>query len=168
MSDEVDDMHSSNDCETGFRDARAPLLGRSWHRLAPDIEIAARSKLPVLVSGRPEAALTIARAIANAAHLDPVGDVHILDAVSGDDLLMTPTARSIEHGRGAVLVLREVHRFSPPQQADVVELLALGREHPAARLRIVATSSVSLIDHVVDGTFDERLFYALNAVHIMV
>ena len=161
-------MHSGNDYETGFHHSKTPFPERSWHTLAPDIEIAAKSGLPVLVSGRPAAALTIARAIAAAASLDPVRDVRILDAVSAEDLLMTLTAQTADPGKGAILVLREVHRFSPSQQADVAEMLALGREHPSVKLRIVATSSVSLLDHVVDGTFDERLFYALNAVHIMV
>jgi hypothetical protein len=143
-------------------------LRRSWHRLAPDIEIAARGNLPVLITGRADSAMTITRAIAGAAELDPVADVMIVDSVGTDDKLMAVSAKRLDPEKGAVLMLREVHRFSASQQADVLEMLEFERQMPVPRLRIVATSTVSLLDRVVAGSFSERLFYALNAVHIIV
>jgi transcriptional regulator with GAF, ATPase, and Fis domain len=161
-------MHCANDSGTGFMGSNSMPLSRSWHRLAPDIEIAARGNLPVLITGRADTAMMIARAIANAAELDPVADVIILDAVGADDKLMAVCAKRLDPEKGAVLVLREIHRFSPSQQADVLQMLEFERQLPIPRLRIVATSSVSLMDRVVAGSFGERLFYALNAVHIIV
>jgi DNA-binding NtrC family response regulator len=34
--------------------------------------------------------------------------------------------------------------------------------------RLIVTSSVSLFDRVLQGTFDDRLFHRLNVIHIMV
>src|SRR5262249_61216228 len=116
-----------------------------WHRLAPDIEIAAHSSMPVLISGRPDATLTIARAITRAANLDPVADVRILDPIGGEDLLMTVTARTLQPGRPFVLLLREVQRYSAAQQADIVQLLAFRRERYESRPRIVPSPSASLL-----------------------
>jgi MoxR-like ATPase len=161
-------MHCANDHGTSFTGPNPMPLNRSWHRLAPDIEIAARGNLPVLITGRAETAMMIARAIATAAELDPVADVMIVDAVGADDKLMAVSAKRLDPEKGAILMLREVNRFSPSQQADILEMLEFERQLPVPRLRIVATSSVSLLDRVVAGSFDERLFYALNAVHIIV
>src|SRR5262245_19379597 len=111
-------MHCGSDYGTGLTGGSNILLqGRSWHRLAPDIELAARGTLPVLISGRPETALTIVRAIATAANLDPVADVLIVDAVGAAELFMTVTVRD-DPRRGTLLVLREIHRFSAAQQAQ--------------------------------------------------
>jgi hypothetical protein len=161
-------MHCANDYGTGFMGATPMPLRQSWHRLAPDIEIAARGNLPVLITGRADSAMTITRAIAGAAELDPVADVMIVDSVGTDDKLMAVSAKRLDPEKGAVLMLREVHRFSASQQADVLEMLEFERQMPVPRLRIVATSTVSLLDRVVAGSFSERLFYALNAVHIIV
>jgi len=53
-------------------------------------------------------------------------------------------------------------------QYMVVEVLAdLEYERlPSAAIRLISGTSVSLLDRVAAGTFSERLFYRLNAVHV--
>ena len=40
-----------------------------------------------------------------------------------------------------------------------------GETRRRLRKRIVASTSVALLDRVMAGTFDDRLFYRLNAIH---
>ena len=63
-----------------------------------------------------------------------------------------------------ILLLREVHDLTPRQQGLLLELL---EERHGAPPRIIASSSVSLYDRVKEGTFDARLFYRLNTVHVI-
>ena len=64
-----------------------------------------------------------------------------------------------------VLVIREVQALNSAEQAALLRLL--DDEEARERRRIITTSSVCLFDRVGQGTFDARLFYRLNAIHIM-
>ena len=72
----------------------------------------------------------------------------------------------ITTSRGAILWLKEVHRFTSAQQAAVMKLVEAAQARPIAR--IVASSSVDLFDLVERGSFDARLFYRLNTIHLIV
>ena len=63
------------------------------------------------------------------------------------------------------MIVREVHMLSEYEQAGLMQLLDQGAG--GSRRRIIATSSASLFDRVGEGTFNETLFYRLNAIHII-
>src|SRR5688572_1099068 len=124
-----------------------------------DILLAARSSCAVLITAPPHDALQIAQAIAS-------------ERGCGDQLLVRDFglagARvpdlSDAPQRPLILLLREVHDLSPRQQALLMELMEERRDTPP---RIIASSSVSLYERVQEGSFDARLYYRLNAVHVM-
>jgi DNA-binding NtrC family response regulator len=62
--------------------------------------------------------------------------------------------------RGTVF-LRDVDRLSPSLQSFLcVKIVPLG-------VRVIAGTSVSLLRESILGTFEERLFYRLNQIHIV-
>lgn len=62
--------------------------------------------------------------------------------------------------RGTVF-LRHVDRLAPALQAALyVRMTALG-------VRVIAGTSESLLNAAATGTFDERLFYRLNQIHLI-
>jgi DNA-binding NtrC family response regulator len=62
--------------------------------------------------------------------------------------------------RGTVF-LRDVDRLAPALQSMLyVRIAPLG-------VRVIAATSVSLLCASAQGTFDERLFYRLNQIHLM-
>src|SRR5262249_9678675 len=65
----------------------------------------------------------------------------------------------------AVLIVGEVDALTDVEQAAL--LLILNDEGMDLRGRIITTSSVCLFHRVGQGTFDARLFYRLNAIHIV-
>ena len=125
-----------------------------------DILLAARSSCAVLITAPPNDALQIAQAIAS-------------ERGCGDQLLVRDFgpagARASDLSdapqRPLILLLREVHDLSPRQQELLMELIEEGHGSPP---RIIASSSVSLFERVQQGAFDPRLFYRLNAVHVVV
>jgi DNA-binding NtrC family response regulator len=63
--------------------------------------------------------------------------------------------------RGTVF-LRDVDRLAPAlQMALFVQMAPLG-------VRVIAATSESLLTAAASGTFDERLFYRLNQIHLIV
>jgi hypothetical protein len=143
--------------------------GPDWGQLALDIHVAARTKVPVLISAPPDYAVNVARSIAafaddwNASHLV------VCNCAGGDDV---GTAVASAHAAGGrrtsevILVLQEVHALSAAEQGVVAKLVAAchaGQNTP----RIISTTSVSLFDRVRQGLFDGQLFYCLNTLHIV-
>ena len=126
-----------------------------------DIDLAIHSSVAVLITAPPDDALSIARVIAN-------------QRGCGEDLLVCDfgaRGRQRPDGtdqppleRARILLLREVHTLTPSQQARLMELFEAGE--PGPRPRIIASSSVALFDRVRQGTFDERLYYRLNGIHL--
>jgi hypothetical protein len=132
-------------------------------KLESEIGLARRSRVPVLISAPPDRAMAVAHAIATGVqgHTPPV--------VMCDGAAIVSAARD-RRGRGKsddemVMIVSEVHTLSGFEQAGLSQLLADGAG--VGRRRIIATSSASLLDHVEQGTFDETLFYRLNAIHII-
>jgi DNA-binding NtrC family response regulator len=79
-----------------------------------------------------------------------------------------PHARLAQAG---TVLLQEVGRLSPSFQvrlADRLEDLRGCAGYGRSRLRLMASSSESLERRVIEGTFDDRLFYRLNVIHVMV
>jgi len=137
------------------------------HHLQADIDLAARRTAPVLVTAPPGHAATIVQAIAARSHRDlvPVAAPH---PASNDDVVtaIAESRLAIATPRGAILWLKEVHRFTSAQQAAVTKLVEAAQARDIAR--IIASSSVDLFDLVERGSFDARLFYRLNTIHLIV
>lgn len=140
--------------------------------LEDDVEIAARSRVPVLISAPPGHALTIARNIA--ARTRPAGatGMQICDSAAGDDIVAALTENRLKSAMGqgrTTFLLQEVHMLSEIEQEAIMNLLDSRPMRPVDEMpRIITTSSISLYDRVRQGAFDARLFHRLNAIHIVV
>jgi hypothetical protein len=150
--------------------SRAQIRSANWGQLALDIHVAARTKVPVLISAPADCAVNIARAIAAFAGAWKASDVVVCNCKAGDDLGAAVASAQLVCGRrpsDLILLLQEVHALGAADQAAVANLVAAchaGRSAP----RIISTCSVSLFDRVRSGAFDEQLFYSLNALHIII
>jgi hypothetical protein len=142
----------------------------NWGQLALDIRLAARTKVPVLISAPPDFAANVARAIAAFADEWKASEVVVCDCAGGPDIgAAVADAQSMRgrHSGDVILLLREVHALGPADQAAVADLVAAWHAGRSA-LRIISTCSLSLFDRVREGAFDEQLFYRLNALHIVI
>jgi DNA-binding NtrC family response regulator len=69
------------------------------------------------------------------------------------------------------LFLEEVGRLSPMLQGRLLDALVRPSGPGAARrsrARVMASSSESLLQRMLEGSFNDRLFYRLNAIHFVV
>ena len=140
--------------------------------LALEIGCAARTDVPVLITGRPEEVREIACAI-DRFSARPKGTVEVVDCrergALGRVLAFTPRDPSQSHGeRASIVLLQEVHALSPNEQAQFEHRLAETRASPRPAVRFIASSSTPLFERVLEGSFDERLYYRLNVIHMIV
>ena len=131
-----------------------------------DVAIAARTSLPVLISAPPELALGMAIEIAAGTSSSGADGLVLITASDNGDL-RSALMPSDDYGSVRTVVLRDVDVFDDAQQSALVGLLADPACDVACAWRVIATTSVPLFDRVMDGSFDERLFYFLNAIHIV-
>lgn len=142
-------------------------------RLEEDIGCAARSHVPVLITGLPEDGKEIACAIDRRSE-SPRGRVEVVDcrqhgAFTRVMSLASEEAERPRTRRPGIVLLQEVHALSLSEQAEVDERLAdLRASQRAAGMRFIASSSMPLFEKVQEGAFDERLFYRLNVIHMVV
>jgi transcriptional regulator of acetoin/glycerol metabolism len=136
-----------------------------------DVNCAARSGAPVLITATPDDALEIALVIASRSSGKCPPSVLVCDASGGDDVVecMTDADRSLNGvDRSPLLLFREVQNLGAAEQKAVFDRLIDPRERRSrSSARILASSSVDLYEQVTRGAFDERLFYRLNAIHII-
>lgn len=99
-------------------------------------------------------------------------DIESLVFEPSEDIEVTRPDRA-PHARlaqaGSVL-LREIGRLSAPVQTRIADILdgTLGGDARARmRRRLMASTSEPLLPRVLDGTFDDRLFYRLNVIHLV-
>lgn len=141
--------------------------------LYEDIRCAAQSDVPVLITGRPDAGHDIACEIDRKSRA-PKGSVEVVDCrqygALGRVMSHTPRERAQPAAhRSSILLLQEVQALSLSEQAQFEQRLAelrVSRREDA--IRIVASSSAPLFERVLDGSFDERLYYRLNVIHMVV
>lgn len=143
--------------------------------LEDDVEIAARSRVPVLITAPPDRALRIARDITSrAAQGGPAGSgaLQVCDTAAGDDVVAALTENQPHGSMGGgttTFLLKEVHMLTETEQGAMMKLFETRRSRPVDEMpRIIATSSVSLFDRVQQGSFDAKLFHRLNVIHIVV
>ena len=140
--------------------------------LALDIGCAARTNVPVLITGRPEEGREIACAI-DRVSARPRGTVEVIDCrergALGRVLAFTPReAAQSSTDRASIVLLQEVHALSPKEQAQFEDRLAEMRRSARPPVRFIASSSAPLFERVLAGSFDERLYYRLNVIHMIV
>ncbi len=74
--------------------------------------------------------------------------------------------------QAGTVFLREVGKLGPGLQRRLSERLATLKTRPGAeqrlRRRVISSSSIPLESRVQDGTFDARLFYRLNVIHMVI
>ena len=75
----------------------------------------------------------------------------------------------IDAGRGGSLLVTNVEAMPAVVQESLIETLAQlqGASDPLDAVRLIAGTTVVLHDGIVAGTFSERLFYRLNAIHVV-
>lgn len=137
-----------------------------------DLQLAANVDVPVLISGPPTASRDIACELDRRSS-SPAGAVEVVDcrnqgAVAALKMRTAGSSTRCEAARARILLLQEVHALSPVDQAVLARQLETQRVRSGASIRILASSSVPLFERVVDQLFNERLFYRLNVIHIVV
>ena len=142
-------------------------------RLEEDISCAARSKVPVLITGDPEDGKEIACAIDRRSD-SPRGSVEVVDCRQHGAFtrVMSLARQGAEPPRArhtSIVLLQEVQALSLSEQAEMDDRLAeLRADRRAGGLRFIASSSTPLFERVQEGAFDERLYYRLNVIHMVV
>lgn len=134
--------------------------------ICPELAVAQRAPVCILISAPRDAAWETARKIARGCgsglswiDCDAVGADELADLLREHVVCRPPEAVD------RILFLREVQVLSPENQQLLNTLIA--SQQPARnRPRLIASSSLALYDWVRAGVFDEALFYKLNAVHI--
>src|SRR3954467_7282133 len=133
-----------------------------------DMALAARTSVPVLITAGPGLALAMAVQIAAQADRPGAEGVFVVDAADGQDLAWADTGAD---GSGAAepttVIVHDVHALGKAQQLQLMALMNHRTPHGDSRWRIIATTTVSLYDQVTQGLFHDRLFYRLNAIHIL-
>ena len=149
------------------------LNGHVHVSLADEIACAARSDVPVLITGGPDESREIAVAIDRRSRTTN-GSVDVIDCRG-----LGALARVMSHAfwssaadgatHDSILLLQEVHALNLHEQAQFEHRLAEWRIcRRNSGLRIIVSSSAPLFDRVRDGLFDERLYYRLNVIHMVV
>jgi hypothetical protein len=141
-------------------------------QLEGDVEIAARTSVPVLITAGSDRARDIALAIAARSGPAGAGPIQVCDRSAGDNVLTAVTEAQVSALRGTsarTILFPEVHMLSEIEQDAVMSLFDAARSPGLEAMpRIITTSSISLLDRVEQGAFDARLFHRLNMIHIVV
>lgn len=170
---------SEQTCSSGGR-------GRVTMSKPDDTEVssAARTDACVLLTGRADAVQALAQRIhglsgwrqgpfvaVNCGWTDTTLEARLFGALMDADALQIdepPQARLSQRG---TLLLQEVGGLSPASQARLADHLGKLRFHGGerrARVRVMASTSEDLLERVTAGTFDAKLFYRLNVIHLIV
>ena len=140
-----------------------------------DVFLALRSDANVLLTGPRDLARALARQIHEQSGWRH-GQFRVIDCTQAEGLerelaeafkLATSPSDGPRMMQAGSVLLEEVGCLPERVQvrlADQLEELRGGRR---SRPRILASTSESLVDRVDDGTFDDRLFYRLNVIHLL-
>jgi Nif-specific regulatory protein len=100
---------------------------------------------------------------------DSVLERELFSVLAADLVPPSVTGPSPRRAEGGTLFLHEIGQLRAHAQARLRDLLAeRGRERlRGPQRRIMASTSDLLLPRVAVGTFDERLFYRLNVIHLI-
>jgi hypothetical protein len=148
-----------------------PVLWAAAH-FEDDLLLAVTSELPVLILGSPAASREIAYELD---HLSGCarGAIEVIDcrragAIEGLRYLTNHGGAGTPHERPRILLLEEVYALDRRGQAFLSMQLEHVRIHEHPTVRVVSSSSVPLCELVVMKEFDDRLYYRLNAIQVVV
>ena len=99
------------------------------------------------------------------------GQFRVLDCGWPESLIEEHLLHALRPGASGTVYLEEVGRLSPDLQAKLLQLIdarTTGEGLRRTRTRVMASTSEPLIQRVLEGTFNERLFYRLNAIQVVV
>jgi DNA-binding NtrC family response regulator len=130
----------------------------------PEINLARKFPVSVLITAAAERAMSIAHAIANPGEIGKRG---LMMFDGGAILDAANRARWDAAGTedGGDLVIRDIHRLTKAEQTALMGLL--DAESLGGSRRIIAAAPECLFDRVQDGTFMGELYYRLNVIHIV-
>ena len=151
------------------RQPELPVRRARTNDLESDIGLAARYRARVLITAPMDRALSIVQAIAARNHGGVSREIISCDAEDADHVIAAVDDRAgkVGNDRSPILWVKDVHRFSAAQQASLLRLIGDMSRQPARISLVIASSNVDLFDHVTNGSFDARLFYLLNSIHIV-
>ncbi len=89
---------------------------------------------------------------------------------ASDRFAGTPrAARLLDAAASGSVLVSAIEHLPAAVQMTLIDMLA-GLESsrpPAASVRLISGTTVSLLERVAAGAFSERLFYRLNIIHLM-
>jgi DNA-binding NtrC family response regulator len=88
----------------------------------------------------------------------------------GAQALRDDCARFLDAAAAGTLLVTAVEELPSAAQDGWIEVLAAleSARRPSAAVRLIAGTTVSLLDRVAAGTFSGQLFYRLNIIHLVV
>ena len=148
-----------------------PITATDPHGVdADDEQLAVRHRLPLLISARcSSTVMNVARRI------------HIAACSAAAPLVMFPASELIEEdaqfveqwtllmhaGRGGSILITDVEEMPTGAQARFAEsILQLRATQSALATRVIAGTTVSLLNQVKAGKFSQELLYRLNLIHL--
>jgi len=85
------------------------------------------------------------------------------DPVAGAE----PQLRLLQPGTILLYEVGKLSRSAQVRLADALELASKTDEQRRSRYRLMASTSEPLLQRVAAGTFDDRLYYRLNMLHVL-
>lgn len=134
-----------------------------------DIEVAALSGVPVLISAGPIESEGIACRLSRRSP-SPHPAMRIVDCRGPEGAAAVRSLTGSHKRRAApeILLLQEIYALDHAHQALLEQQVEKALLHPevCSPVRLLASSSVPLFDRVTQQSFRERLYYLLNMIHI--
>jgi DNA-binding NtrC family response regulator len=98
----------------------------------------------------------------------PLVKTRAIDFPGEPRLLRETCCGLLDAAAGGTLLITDVDELAPIVQERLVELFEEleGGRAPAAAVRLISGTKVSLLDRVAAGAFSDRLFYRLNIIHL--
>jgi DNA-binding NtrC family response regulator len=147
-----------------------------------DLVGAVRTYACVLITGKEDAARTLAFkihtlsgwrhgpfTIVDCAWPGDRAERELVELLSGPDP-STATEPYPQLAQAGTVLLENVARLAPAVQSRIADRLVhfYGRRPGTPRRRLIASTSEPLLPRVLDGSFDDRLFYRLNVIHVVI
>ena len=138
-----------------------------------DATVAARSPARLLITASNQRGVEI---VARRIHGDgprarfPFLQTGAAELPVGTEALRSYCAGLLAAAAGGSVLVSAVEEMPATVQEALIELLpgleSAGR--PAAAVRLISGTTVSLLDRIAAGRFSAQLFYRLNVIHLMV
>jgi DNA-binding NtrC family response regulator len=135
-----------------------------------DEELASRSAVRLLITVSEQGVEALARRIHGASlrGRSPFVRTRARDLPTEPRMLRDTCSNLLDAAAGGTILISDVEELPPTVQRLLVELLAELEvtRAPSDAVRLIAGTTVSLLDRIAAGTFSDRLFYRLNAIHL--